>query len=892
MPIDGREAAGDPDSLVGRGKEGPDGTVGAGAHGEGVVRETGGVKADQAAGGLAMEPGEFAGDEQGALGVEGDGPDGAVHVVGRVELGIGETVGKEAGESVRRAGELAEAAADEDPAVRIEGQGEDVAVGSERCLEIGVEGAGGKEAGEPGDGATGDAEEGAADDEAAVGVDGEGMHGAVGAGIEAELRIEGAVRSEDGDAVAADVIDGVEFAGEDDAPVGEDGEGVHLVLHVGVEVGVGGAIGTDADEAWVALVVVGDEGAGGEEVLVGGDGEGGDEVIGARAGADAGVERCGGFEFVVEDGEGEGGERAEGETWGGIEEVDGQEAGSIGKEVVEEAEFDGAAVGVIVEGDAEVEGKVVGVGAGGAIAGAEGEGGVGGGAGTDPGDRDGGIGFVDDEVAFGETDPGGGIANGGDAMGGGIEGADVVGGIGAGGDAGGDAAEGDEGIGEVGELDSGAIGHDGAVEGVVHEDAGAVGPRIEAGTGGVGVVMIAAEEVSDLVGEGVVPDEEGAEADGEAAGEGSGCGIEELVGHAGEEVGVLELGDQADEVGGVLVAQGVEFVEPAIVGAGEAVEITDEVTGFGVIDASCEDRSELEACAAAGEGVIGFEDREGEQGVDAEFSAGAGFGGRGEEEGEVEDGVGIGGGGGVGWRGRLVQVEGRAGLGGIAAAWAVGGAEGDELVGALGAGEHLNHGPARLADGAGGEVRSEDDEAFGVRAAGKAASDLDPIRVGEMHRFDDECGIGGVVGIHGQLPAVAGAPCGGWRGGGEVGEGNGGLEGGRGAGGMERVGGDGKGLGGSEEEVGRGAEGRHREEDGRQGEGDRDEAAGAEAGWGEAGRIHAEAGGLGRSASRARRAASNSVRMRATRWGASSGKVLREADSSWAQAWVRRWAPM
>ena len=152
--------------------------------------------------------------------------------------------------------------------------------------------------------------------------------------------------------------------------------------------------------------------------------------------------------------------------------------------------------------------------------------------------------------------------------------------------------------------------------------------------------MDAAHIVAEFVGEGVGAGGIDAAHDAEAvAGEVRGDGLHDVA-EAG--VGGHGFGEEADEVGAVLVAPGVDGVHVAVGGALEAAEVGAGVAGLGVGHFAAEDEVQRDGDEAVREGGVGLGNGEVDGGVHADDAAGPGPGGGGVGDHDIDDGIGDG----------------------------------------------------------------------------------------------------------------------------------------------------------------------------------------------------------------------------------------------------------
>ena len=369
VAVEGGEVADGDDFLVGLEDEGVDGVVEAGAEGERGVGRAVGEEADDAVGGVAVDAGEGAGEEDLLIGgLDREGVDRAAGDAGTDfdgEGGVEGAVLVEAGEAeLVGAADVAEAARDDDLVVRLEGEMIDGA-GDERGIPGRVARAVGEEAYDAlGDRAI-ELGEGTGGVEATVGVGGEPQDAA----DEFDAGLEGRTGTQ-----AARVGGGRN--GNLSTGGGADGEAVvdgDIVVAGGVEAEVdegerGGGRAGDRHAEFAPLIA---EGAG----AGGGDGERGAAADGAGRGerlrgdggerGAAGEGDGGAGDGAVEIGEGDGVVRGVGEAEGGELQRGGGGAGDIAARGEGHAVFQPLVLQVFAgRGDGEGGGAAAGAGLG------------------------------------------------------------------------------------------------------------------------------------------------------------------------------------------------------------------------------------------------------------------------------------------------------------------------------------------------------------------------------------------------------------------------------------------------------------------------------------------------------------------------------------------------
>ena len=194
-------------------------------------------------------------------------------------------------------------------------------------------------------------------------------------------------------------------------------------------------------------------------------------------------------------------------------------------------------------------------------------------------------------------------------------------------------------VGEIRNACAGGIGHDRAVgDAVIADETVAIGIIKRALAGGVLAVVHAAHVVTELMGKGVVAAGIGTAHDAEAVTGKIRGDVRHHVAEAG--VGGLHgLGEEADQVRAVLIAEAVSGIHVAIAGVLQAGEVGGGITGFRVGDFAAIDEVQGDRNEAVLIGIVGLSDREVDQRVHGGLAAGTGLGGDGVNDHDIHIGV-------------------------------------------------------------------------------------------------------------------------------------------------------------------------------------------------------------------------------------------------------------
>ena len=186
---------------------------------------------------------------------------------------------------------------------------------------------------------------------------------------------------------------------------------------------------------------------------------------------------------------------------------------------------------------------------------------------------------------------------------------------------------------------AGGVGHDRAIgHAVATDEAVAVGIIVSALRAGVLTIMRAAEVVAEFVSEGVGAGRVHAADHAESVAGEVGVDAGHQVAEAG--VGVHGLGEEADEVGAVLIAPVVDGIHVAIGGILQASQVGGGGAGLGVGHLTAEDEIEGDGHQRVGQGLVGLSHCEVNGGIHRGDAARARARRSGVHDHDVDDGVG------------------------------------------------------------------------------------------------------------------------------------------------------------------------------------------------------------------------------------------------------------